>query len=168
MDRTVARDYCIGRRWYRVGKFHTLATTRSVCAGMQDFRTFLNEGFTGGIGFFSVNILIGNLYLTLLFFLGIISSIVEENAYALWTESRERGHMKHAKRNFLVGLKQIHLLSYHFHQSGMRSLGRFHNDTHQVVNPAFGLRTLVADRLFWLGMGRGGSGSGGRQAVGLL
>ena len=44
---------------------------------------FLNEGFTGGIGFFLSNILIGNLYLTLLFFLGIISSIVEENAYAL-------------------------------------------------------------------------------------
>ena len=44
---------------------------------------FLNEGFIGGIGFFLVNVLIGNLYLTLLFFLGIISSIVEENAYAL-------------------------------------------------------------------------------------
>ena len=44
---------------------------------------FLNEGFTGGIGFFYISILIGNLHLTLLFFLGIISSIVEENAYAL-------------------------------------------------------------------------------------
>ena len=44
---------------------------------------FLNEGFIGGIGFFYISILIGNLHLTLLFFLGIISSIVEENAYAL-------------------------------------------------------------------------------------
>lgn len=35
--------------------------------------------------------LIGNLHLTLLFFLGIISSIVEENAYALWTRKPRKG-----------------------------------------------------------------------------
>ena len=51
----------------------------------------VNEGFIGGIGFFLVNVLIGNLYLTLLFFLGIISSIVEENAYALWTRKPRKG-----------------------------------------------------------------------------
>ena len=50
-----------------------------------------NEGFIGRIGFFLVNVLIGNLYLTLLFFLGIISSIVEENAYALWTRKPRKG-----------------------------------------------------------------------------
>ena len=52
---------------------------------------FLNEGFIGGIGFFYVSILIGNLHLTLLFFLGIISSIVKENAYALWTRKPRKG-----------------------------------------------------------------------------
>ena len=52
---------------------------------------FVNEGFIGGIGFFWGECFIGNLYLTLLFFLGIISSIVKENAYALWTEKPRKG-----------------------------------------------------------------------------
>ena len=62
----------------------TLWLRRGVSAlGCGTSEPFLNGGFTGGIGFFLVNVLIGNLHLTLLFFLGIISSIVEENAYAL-------------------------------------------------------------------------------------
>ena len=59
--------------------------------GGETSESFLNEGFTGGIGFFLVNILIGSLYLTLLFFLGIISSVVEENAYALSTRKPRKG-----------------------------------------------------------------------------
>ena len=81
MDSGAGLLYCRCR--YRVGKFHTLATTRSVCAGMRTSEPFLNGGVTGGDRGFLVNVLIGSLHLTLLFFLGIISSIVKENAYEL-------------------------------------------------------------------------------------